>query len=105
MAFGLLENSQDLRPLKRIAVLDVINLFLWQLLTLLHGEMVKKTYEGIGITSVGISESNVDQKTFKIATKVRTMILPMAQPIRPSTVLPAVRTVFNVTTKDGVLLI
>ena len=32
-------------------------------------------------------------------------MLPMAEPIRPSTVLPAIRTPFSVTTSDGVRLI
>ena len=30
---------------------------------------------------------------------------PMAQPIRPSTVLPAIRTAFTVTTADGINLV
>ena len=45
----------DQRHQNRIAARGAINLFPWQLLTLLHGEMVKRIYVGIGTQFVGTS--------------------------------------------------
>jgi hypothetical protein len=66
MAYGWLENSQDQRHQNRIAARGAINLFRWQLHTLLHGEMVKRIYVGIGTQFVGTSAIIADQKTFNV---------------------------------------
>jgi alpha/beta superfamily hydrolase len=59
--------------------------------------MAKKIYDVTGITSVGANASIADQRVFREND--------MAQPIRPSTVLPAIRTPFTVTTADGQILV
>ena len=97
MACGLLDNSQDQLPINHIAVQGVINLFRWQLHTQLHGVMAKKIYVGTGTTSAGANVIIADQRIFKVNA--------MSQPIRPSTVLPAIRTSFTVTTADGQTLV
>jgi hypothetical protein len=66
MGFGSLENSQDRQHQNRIAARGAINLFLWQLHTLWHGEMVKRIYVGIGTQFVGVSAIIAGQKTFNV---------------------------------------
>jgi hypothetical protein len=65
MDCGLLDSSLAQVQQNRIAARAAINLFRWQLHTLWHGEMVKKIYAVIGITSVGASDCIADQRIFK----------------------------------------
>jgi len=66
MDCGLLDSSLAQVQQNRIAARAAINLFRWQLHTLLLGEMAKKLYVATGITSVGASDIIVAQRTSKL---------------------------------------